>query len=729
MHESSVTDKPISVEKSSPTNHMPSLDDLARSTNLDSEALKLLDIEWRTDVKAFAIPERDGDGNVIGYATRTLDGDKRFISGGKRGLTYVTPFLDEDDVPILLVEGMTDVAAGLLLGFVTVGRPSNTGGIKHAVQLLRGRSVVVVGERDGDFDADTSLPNKSPGKLGAKQHAETLVNICPSVKVIYPPKGIKDLRAWFHAGVTHNEIIQITHDTLDLVDLVTRPTETQTRSTPKTWQPFPVDLLPDVMAQFVAETASAVGCDAAYIATPLITGLASAVGMTRRLRLKHSWTEPCVIWSAVVGDSGTMKSPGMDAALKPLRDIQRRAFKEHQQAEAAYESALIDYEAARKRYKPSDGEPPAKPTPPRCRRLWTDDATVESLATMLQDNPRGILCAKDELAGWLGGFDRYAKATGGDVPRWLSMHGGRDLIVDRRTSGTVCVAHAAVGVTGGIQPGILTQCLTDAHAESGLKARLLLVNPPRKAKRWTETDVSESTVTLLGNVYAQLLHMDFGTDDHGDPVPIDVTLSPEAKRLWVAFYNEHAKETAGESGELAAAFSKLEGYAARFALILHLARWAGCEKVDPEAVDAKSMGNAIALIHWWCHETRRVYAMLSGTGKERQDLQLVEWIQAKGGSVTSRDLQQQHRKQYPKADDAKQALAKLATAGWGTYGPTRPGPKGGRPGERFTLHERTTTELKTLSQDVDSEGFGFCEFVSDGYQPPLNGSNGVGSVA
>jgi hypothetical protein len=45
-------------------------------------------------------------------------------------------------------------------------------------------------------------------------------------------------------------------------------------------------------AGFVDEGAKAPGCDAAYIAVPLLAELASAIGNSSRIRLKASWREP-----------------------------------------------------------------------------------------------------------------------------------------------------------------------------------------------------------------------------------------------------------------------------------------------------------------------------------------------------------------------------------------------------------------------------------------------------
>ncbi|MCK4626637.1 MAG: DUF3987 domain-containing protein [Phycisphaerae bacterium] len=71
---------------------------------------------------------------------------------------------------------------------------------------------------------------------------------------------------------------------------------------------------------------------------PLLAALASAIGNTRRIQLKRGWSEPAILWAAIVGDSGTMKSPAMELALKPLRQRQGKAIKQH--AEAALDGLV-----------------------------------------------------------------------------------------------------------------------------------------------------------------------------------------------------------------------------------------------------------------------------------------------------------------------------------------------------------------------------------------------------
>src|SRR5262245_23967354 len=52
------------------------------------------------------------------------------------------------------------------------------------------------------------------------------------------------------------------------------------------FQPFPVDALPEQVRGFVSAAAKAIGCDASFVALPLLVALAASIGNTRRLQLK-----------------------------------------------------------------------------------------------------------------------------------------------------------------------------------------------------------------------------------------------------------------------------------------------------------------------------------------------------------------------------------------------------------------------------------------------------------
>lgn len=91
---------------------------------------------------------------------------------------------------VVVVEGMSDVAAAAAIGLTGIGRPSNLSGLDIAAELVRGRPVVIVGENDLKPDG------KWPGREGMIAAFQSIRTKTFSAKMVMPPAGVKDLRAW-----------------------------------------------------------------------------------------------------------------------------------------------------------------------------------------------------------------------------------------------------------------------------------------------------------------------------------------------------------------------------------------------------------------------------------------------------------------------------------------------------------------------------------------------------
>jgi hypothetical protein len=164
---------------------------LAECLGLSAEGLGRLRVGWSKRNSAWSFPMVDVDGNVLGIRLRLPDGRKLAVPGGHEGL-FIATDLDLAE-RVLICEGPTDTAALLDLGFPAIGRPSCTGGAKLLVDLVeqrKPREVVIVA--DGDL----------PDQRGAQSLAVVLVAYAAAVRIITPPVGIKDARAWKLAGAT-----------------------------------------------------------------------------------------------------------------------------------------------------------------------------------------------------------------------------------------------------------------------------------------------------------------------------------------------------------------------------------------------------------------------------------------------------------------------------------------------------------------------------------------------
>ena len=165
----------------------------------------------------------------------------------------------------------------------------------------------------------------------------------------------------------------------------------------------------------------------------------------------------------------------------------------------------------------------------------TDDSISDhgqpALGVLLSANPRGLLLARDELAGWFDGFDAYRGGRGGDVAHWLEMYQGENLVVDRKTgdSPLIDVSNATVSVTGGVQPQVLARVLKRGYFENGLAARLLLAMPPRRVKRWTKADLDLGMTIRIRQVFSRLFELSFGPGPENERIPVELTLTRKGR--------------------------------------------------------------------------------------------------------------------------------------------------------------------------------------------------------
>src|SRR5262249_34851814 len=151
------------------------------------------------------------------------------------------------------------------------------------------------------------------------------------------------------------------------------------------------------------------------------------------------------IYGANVGDPATGKTPAMDAVVKPYQALQFRLLNEYKRHKAEYDAAVAQREQGAKdsRSLPEDEReplppPPKEPEPPE--RFVAIDATIESLAPLLEKNPRGLLMPHDEGVGWVRGMGQYKGGRGNDRQFWLSTWSGKSHLVDRKSQGVVPIS-------------------------------------------------------------------------------------------------------------------------------------------------------------------------------------------------------------------------------------------------------------------------------------------------
>lgn len=174
---------------------------LAKGLGVTTRSLERLGVAYAAQYRAWAFPMRNGRAYVIGIRLRNDTGRKWAVRGSRQGLFW--PDMNTGTDPLLIVEGPTDAAAMLDLGYDVIGRPSCSGGarlLEEAFERSRSRDVVILADRDEPKrrpDGTTWYP----GQEGAEQLARRLAGLTRSTRIIKPLKG-KDARAWVRSGAT-----------------------------------------------------------------------------------------------------------------------------------------------------------------------------------------------------------------------------------------------------------------------------------------------------------------------------------------------------------------------------------------------------------------------------------------------------------------------------------------------------------------------------------------------
>jgi hypothetical protein len=207
---------------------------------------------------------------------------------------------------------------------------------------------------------------------------------------------------------------------------------------------FPRDCLPPLIREVAWDTHQRIGGDLGATAMAFVGAIAGAADSRTTLRAKHydsDWKESPCLWVLLVGDPSTKKTPTINAVLRPHRIAEEQAMKEWSLLHQLWEST------------PKAEQGPKPPVP----AYVINDTTVEKAVDLLRDNPRGLLCHQDELAGWIGRMEAYTTGRGSAANRsfWIGAWSGDPFRQDRKGSGTTYVERVSIGILGGIQPARL----------------------------------------------------------------------------------------------------------------------------------------------------------------------------------------------------------------------------------------------------------------------------------
>jgi hypothetical protein len=410
------------------------------------------------------------------------------------------------------------------------------------------------------------------------------------------------------------------------------------------------------------------------------------------------------LWTAVVGDPGSGKSPALEQILLPLGRLQTEDYQQWTARLAAWEEERI--RAEKEKRKP--------PPRPRLRHWFTTDVTLEAIAQMLRpprseeaedEETPGLVILMDELTAWVNSFDAYHKR--GERERWLQLWAGVAVKVDRATKDPVLISEPAISVAGGIVPDRLPALEAEARIADGFIERILYTFPDAGVlERFPDPPPLSADLAPLLRRLRQARRGRVGLD-------------PEADASFRAWFAANARQQAAEEFRPLVRYrAKLPRQVARLALVLH-AMTAVDTGLEPAEVplEARTLEAAVRLGEYFAEHAARVMLEFGEGALARRVLGLLaeradgltrgQLYEALGGRVRAGEL------------DAVRDF--LAGVGLIQVEPAPPGPEGGRPGEVWILRVGEKTEKTSPGVGVFSVFSQAPSISSSGPEPAPDG--------
>lgn len=323
-------------------------------------------------------------------------------------------------------------------------------------------------------------------------------------------------------------------------------------------------LLPEALRGWVMDIAHRMQCPADFPAVAALVAVSSLIGARAVIQPKarDDWQVVPNLWGMTVGRPGVKKSPALSEALRPLNRLQTTEFEKWQLAHDDWaldcKVAEMQSDASEKKAKGLAAKDPAAarralaepaelPPEPLARRFVVNDATVEKLGELMQQNPWGTLSYRDELYGLLTGLDKQGQ-EGSRAFYLQSYDGNQGYTFDRIGRGTVHIPRVCLAMIGGIQPGRIQEYVRGAVAggsgDDGLLQRFGLTVWPDTCGEFLHVDQWPDTPAKQGAwaVFERLSELQPATDDE----PTVWRFDSAAQALFVEWLVPFETEIRGE---------------------------------------------------------------------------------------------------------------------------------------------------------------------------------------
>ena len=382
--------------------------------------------------------------------------------------------------------------------------------------------------------------------------------------------------------------------------------------------PFPTQDLPNEIREVVLSIAEAKKVPEVLAWASIQSSISASCGGLYDVQIDSSNTHPITTNILLICESGDRKTSTDNMASKGITDWQRKQF-------TIYEEENRNYQAIKKISK--DEIIPE----PQLKSLIQGAITPQALIKSLKAHPE-IYISSNEGGSFVGSHSMKEQSM-----NFLSVLNqawdGSDLRNNTQSNGFMSAKNPRATVNLSMQQNVFNEFIGNGQAKGmGTLARFLIAKPKSLMGSRMYEEPKPINVESFHHRIIQLLDT-LRNFEYDCLKPKVLTLSPEAKELWIAFYNSIEIELVQELDAIKAWGAKCADNASRLASQLHAFKGQGL------VIDADCMISAIKVMQYFLNEQLR----LEQSGDLVQKQKLLDWLVKKSqeeGFIIESEIQQ-----------------------------------------------------------------------------------------
>ncbi|MDC0309564.1 DUF3987 domain-containing protein [bacterium] len=527
---------------------------------------------------------------------------------------------------------------------------------------------------NGLFGADTKVvawpqndPRKEANTLSPSEKwtNEIATNVEGSLFIASTPDKYEDPNDWLLKGgndeAFNNALIQESVHSQDSEESIITILDEEEEENNQ-YKPFPTELYPKVMAEFVQACSVSLGVPEALPAITALGVCSGSIGKGLRVKTGPSSTLGANLYLLGSAESGVGKSRSLKLVAEPLMEFQTEQQQQWQtqtgpknkadlmvinqritklQKEAAREENPVEKEEIQQKLRDAIVESEKLERQQDDPTLIVDDVTSQKLAELLYKNREVLFSISADARNIVDIIcGRYNSANNTDESIYLQAFTGDKLKVDRKGSPAISLLEPCLSALWLVQPDAVSRMFeTDSLVSSGLLSRFLIAHTRAAPQKIMGVlpDIPNEKTSKWRNLTRALLK-----ECHQTNEPYTVSPHPSVVNVMNDFHNSLVdRYMSFELQDVWSFATRWYEQAWRISLVLHAASHA--EEAKTHQLGLETAEKAIALTKWFADEQLQILSkgrMKAAAKLEDEIDRVFDRKKAKTGKdfITSRDV-------------------------------------------------------------------------------------------